>query len=201
MSKIKELESKIRIHERELANHFSNQLYQDICKYKFDLQEIYNKKVEYALFRLGTSFYEEGEKTGKLLAKQLKQRNSLNFIPAIKKDHTVVTDTKEINGVFRKYYEDLHTPEIYPNHEDISDFFDRVDLPKLSSEQAKLLDGPVTEFEIRNAISGMRNGKSPGLDGFPIEYYKEYIDILVPVLKEVYNEAYVFLFLQHLMRP
>lgn len=76
MSKIKELETKIRTHERELADNFSNQLYQKICKLKFELQETYNKKVEYALFRLGTSFYEEGEKTGKLLAKQLKQRNS-----------------------------------------------------------------------------------------------------------------------------
>lgn len=38
MNKIKELETKIRTHERELAENFSNQLYQNICK--FELQEI-----------------------------------------------------------------------------------------------------------------------------------------------------------------
>lgn len=95
MSKIKELENKIRTHERGLADNFSNQLYKNICKLKFELQEIYNKKVEYALFRLGTSFCEEGEK--QLLAKQLKQRNSCNLISAIKKGNTTVTDTKQIN--------------------------------------------------------------------------------------------------------
>lgn len=37
----------------------------------------------------------------------------------------------------------------------------------------------------------MKNGKSPGSDGFPVEFYKQFIDILTPVLKEVYNEAFV----------
>lgn len=137
---------------------------------------------------MGTSFYEEGEKTGKLLAKQLKQRYTCNVTPAITKGNTTVTDTKEINEVFQKYYEDLYSPEAYPNHKELTDFFTMVNLPKLSADQAKLLDGPITKIEIQKTISGMKNGKSPGLDGFPIEYYKEYIDILVPVL--VYNEAY-----------
>ena len=52
-----------------------------------------------------------------------------------------------------------------------------------------LLDSPLTENEIRNAILGMKTGKSPGLDGFPVEYYKEYIDFLAPILLEVYEEA------------
>lgn len=44
MSNIQELENKIRTHERELAENFSNQLYQNISKLTFELQEIYNKK-------------------------------------------------------------------------------------------------------------------------------------------------------------
>lgn len=97
--RIQELDNKIKNYEKELSQYFSNQLYQDICKLKFELQEIYNKKVEYALFRLGTTFYEEGEKTGKLLGRQLKQKNTCNLITAIKKGNTIVTSTKEINDV------------------------------------------------------------------------------------------------------
>ncbi|KAF7653626.1 hypothetical protein LDENG_00080770 [Lucifuga dentata] len=36
----------------------------------------------------------------------------------------------------------------------------------------------------------MKMGKSPGMDGFPIEYYKKFLDILVPILMKVYLEAF-----------
>ena len=35
----------------------------------------------------------------------------------------------------------------------------------------------------------MKPGKSPGLDGFPVEYYKKHIYILAPVLTAVYSES------------
>lgn len=36
----------------------------------------------------------------------------------------------------------------------------------------------------------MKAGKPPGLNGIFVEYYKKYIDILVPVLTVVYQEAF-----------
>ncbi len=90
---VKKLEATICIMEKDLARHYSNDLYQDICKYKFQLHDIYNKKAEYALFRLQTRFYKGSEKAGKLLSRQLKQ-NAANIIPAIKKGNTMVSLTK-----------------------------------------------------------------------------------------------------------
>lgn len=72
----------------------------------------------------------------------------------------------------------------------MTDFFTNIDMPKLSTEQIEWLDSPITENEIRRAVSCMKTGKSPGVDGFPAEYYKQYIDILAPILKDVYNEAF-----------
>lgn len=54
----------------------------------------------------------------------------------------------------------------------------------------ELLDNLITENEIRTAVSGMKSGKSPGLDGLPVEYYKQYIDTLAPILLEICNEAF-----------
>ena len=50
-----------------------------------------------------------------------------------------------------------------------------IHLPNLSPEQVALLDKPVTQEEVKRAIRSMKTGKSPGTDGSPVEYYKEYI--------------------------
>lgn len=107
----------------------------------------------------------------------------------IKKDNQVVTSSKEINSIFKSFYQDLYTSAGTLNEEEMEKFFSGLQLPTLSGEQKTKLDAPITEEEVRAAISSMKNGKSPGLDGFPIEYYKKFIDILAPVLHKVYLEA------------
>ncbi len=48
------------------------------------LHEICYKKAECAMFRLKTGFYENGEKSGKLLPRLLKQKEASYVIPGIK---------------------------------------------------------------------------------------------------------------------
>lgn len=131
------------------------------------------RRAEYALFRLRTKFYEGGEKSGKLLARQLKQQESLTNISMIKKDDQVITSSKGINEVFKSFYQDLYTSSGIINEADIDKFFSGLDLPTLTTDQKERLDAPITEEEIKAAISSMENGRSPGMDGFPIEYYKK----------------------------
>ena len=54
------------------------------------------------------------------------------------------------------------------------------------------MDAPITEAEVTTAIKGMKTGGSPGVDGFPAEYYKKYVDILCPFLTEVFHEAFQY---------
>ena len=60
---------------------------------------------------------------------------------------------------------------------------------KLSKEKQISLDKPFTEKEIEEAINNLPEGKSPGLDGFPIEFYKEYWhklkEIFIPFVNDV----------------
>lgn len=62
-------------------------------------------------------------------------------------------------------------------------------MPRWHSDQADKVESLKTEAEIRKVISLMKNGKLPGCDGFPPEYYKEYVDIIAPVLQQVLWEA------------
>ncbi len=101
-----------------------------------------------------------------------------------------MTASKEISEVFKNFYERLYRSHGNPNKLSVQNFFMNINLPNLSPEQVAFLDKPVTQEEVRNAIRSVKSGKSPGTDGFPVEYYKEYIDIIAPVLTNVYEEAF-----------
>lgn len=146
---------------------------------KLKLHEIYNKKADYSLFRLKTNFYENGEKAGRLMARQLKRIDSNNTITAIRKDAKLIASVKKINEVFQNFYEDLYTSTCSASGEDFDSFFRKVELPELPTEDKDSLDTTITETEVRTAIKVMRSGKSPGVDGFLVEYYKKYVDIII----------------------
>lgn len=52
------------------------------------------------------------------------------------------------------------------------------------------MDSPITEAEIRKAIASMKNGKSPGYNGLPVEYCKTFAAIVVLVLQKIYQEMF-----------
>ena len=189
--RLKDLESQLKELEKSLSEKHSDPLLKKVCDLKFQINEIYNKKAEYALFRLKSNFYESGEKSGKLLARQLHQMETSYAIPAVKNEKgELVTQTGDINKVFAHFYEQLYKSEINPDVSNYQTFFSNIKLPVISGDQKNSLDSPITVEEVKKAISSMRVGKSPGLDGFPSEYYKKFVDKLAPILKTVYDESF-----------
>lgn len=49
------------------------------------------------------------------------------------------------------------------------------------------LDSLVTKEEITENINSMANGKSPGIDGLPNEFYKTFQDLLAPFLLRIWE--------------
>ena len=49
--------------------------------------------------------------------------------------------------------------------------------PKISTEQNQNLIKPIDISEINWAIENMENDKSPGIDGIPTEFYKEFFPL------------------------
>lgn len=60
----------------------------------------------------------------------------------------------------------------------------------MPTDQVKMLNAPVDESEVRGAVLSMKAGKSPGLDGFPVEYFQKHIDIVALILTKVYREVF-----------
>ena len=54
------------------------------------------------------------------------------------------------------------------------------------------LDAPITLEEIKQSMLSLANGKSPGIDGLPNEFYKTYCTFLAPFLLMVWHESLHF---------
>ncbi|KAJ1123765.1 hypothetical protein NDU88_002232 [Pleurodeles waltl] len=76
------------------------------------LNELYTSQAEYALQRLQGRLYELGEKAGRLLAAQLRQRTAALAILAIRASSgEILTLPQAIANKFVSFYKHLYTPE------------------------------------------------------------------------------------------
>ena len=93
---------------------------------------------------------------------------------------TIEKDPRKILGLQEDFYRDLYKD---PTNKQIN-LEIRVE-NKLNNEEKNDLDKPIEEIEIIEAIKGMNNGKTPGSDGIPVEFYKIFWIDLKDLLKEV----------------
>ena len=61
-------------------------------------------------------------------------------------------------------------------------FLDTYKLPKLKQEEIENLNRPITSKEITLEIKNLPKNNSPGLDGFPREFYQTFKEELTPIL-------------------
>ena len=66
-------------------------------------------------------------------------------------------------------------------------FFNDLNLPTIKGQENSILEAPISEREIYQAVKELSSGKCPGEDGFSIEYYKCFQSELSPLLCKVYN--------------
>lgn len=168
----------------------------DLIKQKqlFLLRTKYNKlsvdKAAKSLMWLKQSYYDQGEKAGKLLAWRIKKMQTERAINSIvTSSGNITTDPMAINNSFREFYEQLYSSECDDSVEqDI--FFDQFQYQTLTEDAKKDLDRDLTKEEISKAIQDISSGKTPGPDGLPTEFYKTFQGKLINLLFDMYNESY-----------
>uniref|UniRef100_A0A3P9KVM4 Reverse transcriptase domain-containing protein n=1 Tax=Oryzias latipes TaxID=8090 RepID=A0A3P9KVM4_ORYLA len=156
--------------------------------------DLLTNKAEGALRFANQRYYESGNRASRLLAFQLRKAQANRSVakilnPSSKK---VVSHPKDVAEAFSAYYEKLYdSPDIANREEKIKAFLEKIKMPKLTKTQAETLVEPITKIEIENTIKNLKNNKSPGIDGYPGEFYKCFKDEILPLLQKVFNHTLI----------
>ncbi len=119
-------------------------------------------------------WFEEGEKPTKYFA-SLEKRNYVNkLINKLNVDGQITENQIDILRETRNYYQRLYTSRVNIDQQNIrmDQFLNEQNIRPLSEEQKLTCEGNITTDEIANVIKKMKNDKTPGIDGLPVEFYK-----------------------------
>ena len=103
------------------------------------------------------------------------------------KESKIIRNKNEILKIIKVYYEKLYSRN-KRNIDDATSFFNNI--PQLSDESRELCEGKVTKKECYTMLKEMKNNKSPGNDGFTVEFYCTFWIALGDMFVEALNEAY-----------
>ena len=85
----------------------------------------------------------------------------------------ITTDSTEIQTIIRDYYKQLYAHKLV-NLEEMDKLLDTCILSSLNQEEVETLNKPITRSEVEAAINRLPPKKSPGPDGFTVEFYQTY---------------------------
>ena len=155
-------------------------------KYQQELNDIENYKTEGTIIRSKEKVILNEEKPTKYFHAQEKQKQKKkNITTLIDEQGNTLQKNTEILNECENFYQKLYT-----NHKTCSDTQKQLlqqIKPKITELQNQKLTKQIQITEIQQALQTMENGKSPGIDGIPIEFYKEFFDLLKKDLQDICN--------------
>jgi exonuclease III len=131
-----------------------------------------------AKVRAKSKHFQAGEKCSIFFIAKERRRSKRKVIAEVMNSNgLVVSDQASIASVFNDFYTNLYASNDNIDVAEQNVFLDHL-TRSLSEEQKCSLEGVIQLRELHTALKNMRNGKSPGADGLPKEFYIAFWDLL-----------------------
>ena len=185
----KTLEEDIKRLENELYENginINNQTVADLVQKQSQLINVRNEKIEGVMLRSKCRYMDLGEKPTNYFFNLENRNYTSKVINKLIYDDIEYTKTNEVLNCQKQFYEKL-----YDNVNEIDEYTPIENIigendTKLSEAEAQKIEGEMTYVELTKALKNMKNEKSPGLNGFTVEFFKFFwIDIGVYVLRSI----------------
>jgi len=167
------------------------------------------RRIKTAQMIAKAKYIKEGQKSTKYFLNLKKNKKDPSIIKALQnKNRKIINNTNEMYTIAAEYHQSLQKAPERQDEDDqkINETLKNI-TNKLKTDNQEKLNKQTDEYEIRKAIKASQNGKAPGIDGIPYEFYKvwmkehkDYKDRegsknpkrptadIIKILREVYNE-------------
>ena len=110
--------------------------------------------------KIKSCFFEKINKIEKPLARLIKKKREKNQINKIRNENGEIrAGNTEIHRITRDYYEQLYANKM-DNLEEMEEFWEKYNLPKLNQEGRENLNRPITSMEIETGIKNFQQTKA-----------------------------------------
>ena len=158
---------------------------------KTELKSIYEEKGKQAMFRAKCRWIEKGERPTKYFFNLEKSNYNKKTISELRlQDDSITRNETVILEQIEDYYRNLYTSDLTFSETAYDTFTENVESPKLSEDVQGTLEGPLTYEECKKILETFQNDKAPGEDGFTVEFYTYFFDLLGNDLIASFNEAH-----------
>jgi hypothetical protein len=99
----------------------------------------------------------------------------------------ITTKPEEIQNIVKSYYKRLYSTKL-ENLDQMDNFLDRYQVPKLNQDQINDLNSPIFSKEIEGVLNSLPTKKSPGPDGFSAQFYQTFKEDLIPNLLKLFRK-------------
>uniref|UniRef100_A0A3B3IB68 Reverse transcriptase domain-containing protein n=1 Tax=Oryzias latipes TaxID=8090 RepID=A0A3B3IB68_ORYLA len=186
-----QLEEKIKATEEKVYKEKDQQAQKELEILRAEYNKETTDRAASDILRLNQTFYEQGDKPGKILAWQIKQLEAQkNITSIINKSGMTIVDPKEINTEFKNFFCNLYNSSDKVNHEAQNAFLDRLPIPVIPGDFKQQLEDNITVEEIKKAIENTCSGKKAGPDGFPIDFYKTFQHKILKPMLDMLQESF-----------
>ena len=176
----KSIESHVIGQLSEIVNGYEQRLplqeneYKLLEETKTDLEELVSERINGVMFRSKARWFEKGEKSSKyFFALEKAKYNAKTCYCIFNSNDQLTMDPQEILDVQKQFYSDLYSVD-----EDVQFTLKNNSSVCVSEQVKELQDIQITKEEIKTAIKAMKNNKTPGEDGIPIDLYKVFWGVL-----------------------
>jgi len=163
------------------------------CK-KQELELFYQTKSNNLIMSRRARWMEQGEKCTKFfMTLNSRGRVRKNMTKFVKSDGSVALDPEDVLVHQTRFYADLYSfkePPMSLDSDVFRPFFPEPPPVNLSPGQCDTCEKPISEFELQKAIESFSSGRSPGLDGLPVEFYKIFFHCLKQPLLASFNYSF-----------
>ena len=136
------------------------------------LEELRRPIIDGLIVRSRVAWHEQGERSSKYFLSLEKRNFNTKCIEYIKDGDNLITKTEEIIEGFSNIMQNKYNicDSISPNRS----FISRHVRDRLSQEDQLQLDSDISMSELTHALNSMKKGKTPGSNGFPVEFFRSF---------------------------